>query len=135
MKLNGEPRYIATTAYFDDMCNITLGDRVVISTDVSFLTHDYSITIALRSIGEEPPTDIAMVRGITVGDNVFIGRSCLVMPNTTIGNHVIVAAGSVVRGRIPDYSIVMGNPAAVVGHIRDKARKWQDLDKAQMRQD
>lgn len=125
MQLQGTPRYISTTCYFDDIRNITLSDRVVISTGVSFLTHDYSITTALIAIGKPPPADVATDRAIWVGENVFIGRSSIVMPNTRIGENVIIGAGSVIRGEIPPHSIVTGNPGVVVGDIRDFGASWE----------
>lgn len=122
-KMNGTPRFIAKSARFDDFHRITLGDRLVVSMNVHFLTHDYSYTTALIATGEIPKTDIGIFRDIVVGDNVFIGMNSILLPGTTIGNHVIVGAGSVVRGVIPDYSIVAGNPATVIGDIRTYAEK------------
>jgi acetyltransferase-like isoleucine patch superfamily enzyme len=123
MNLTGTPRYIGTSTYFDSLRAVTLGDRVVISSKVRFLTHDYSITTALIAVGAKPPRDIAREYGIRVGNNVFIGLSSIVLPGTTIGDNVIVGAGSVVRGHIPSESVVFGNPAVVVGDIRSYANK------------
>jgi len=126
LNLKGEPRFIAKSANFDDFHRITLGDRVVISLNVYFLTHDYSFTTALIAIDEKPKTDIGIFREIFVGDNVFIGMKSIILPGTVIGNNVIVGAGSVVRGTIPDYSIVAGNPAIVIGDIREYAQKTKN---------
>ena len=49
-----------------------------------------------------------------VGHDVWIGQQAIVLPGARIGNGVIVGSGSVVRGDVPDYSIVAGNPAQVV---------------------
>jgi acetyltransferase-like isoleucine patch superfamily enzyme len=125
VNLKGEPRFIAKSAKFDDFHRITLGDRLVVSLNVYFLTHDYSFTTALIAIDEKPQTDIGIYKNIVVGDNVFIGMNSLILPGTTIGNNVIVGAGSVVRGNVPDYSIITGNPAHVAGDIREYARKVQ----------
>ena len=53
-------------------------------------------------------------RDIEVGHDVWLGYGAMVMPGTRIGNGVIVGAGSVVRGEVPDYTVVAGNPAQVV---------------------
>lgn len=132
LKFNGSPRFIAISVKFDDFDRITIGDRFVASMNVRFLTHDYSYTTALISIGEKPETDIGILRNIKIGDNVFIGMNSIILPGATIGNNVIVGAGSVIRGHIPDYSIVAGNPSIVIGDIRDyanklKSRREQDL--------
>jgi len=121
--MNGLPRFIAKSARFDDFNSITLGDRLVVSMNVHFLTHDYSYTTALIAIGEQPETDIGVLREIIIGNNVFIGMNSLLLPGTKIGNHVIIGAGSIVRGTIADYSIVAGNPAVVIGDIRTLAEK------------
>jgi acetyltransferase-like isoleucine patch superfamily enzyme len=122
-KLNGTPRFIAKSVRFDDFSRITLGDRLVVSMNVHFLTHDYSYTTALISIGEKPKTDIGILREINIGDNVFIGMNSILLPGTKIGNNVIIGAGSVVRGTVPDYSVVSGNPATVISDIHDFAIK------------
>ncbi|MET0133708.1 MAG: CatB-related O-acetyltransferase [Kibdelosporangium sp.] len=55
------------------------------------------------------------VRGDTiVGHDVWLGYQVTVMPGARIGHGAIVAAGSVVTGDIPDYSIAGGNPATVI---------------------
>ena len=51
---------------------------------------------------------------IKIGDNVFIGNNCTLLPNTTVGDNCIIGAGSVVRGKFPDNSVIVGNPAKVV---------------------
>ena len=48
-----------------------------------------------------------------VGHDVWFGAGARVLPGTTIGNGVIVGAGAVVSGTVPDYSIVVGNPARI----------------------
>jgi acetyltransferase-like isoleucine patch superfamily enzyme len=121
MNISGKPRYIAPDCYFDDLRLISLGDRVVFSTNVQCLTHDYSVTTALTSVDRTPPTDIANERPIKVGNNVFVGRNALLMPGTEIGDNVIVGAGSVVRGSIPADSIVIGNPGTRIGSLSSHA--------------
>lgn len=132
LNLIGTPRFIAKSVKFDDFNRITLGDRAVVSMNVHFLTHDYSYTTALIALDEKPKTDIGIFRNIFVGNNVFIGMNAILLPGTTIGDNVIIGAGSVVRGNIPPNSIVAGNPAAVIGDIKEyalkaKARANQDF--------
>ena len=124
LNLRGVPRYIATKVRFDDFSLITLGDRVVISENVTLLTHDYSLTTGLISIGQCPPTDHAFLKPIVISDNVFVGLGSIVLPGTVIENNVIIGAGSVVRGFIPENSIVVGNPAKIVGAVSEKAEYW-----------
>ncbi|MGK7753975.1 MULTISPECIES: CatB-related O-acetyltransferase [unclassified Roseovarius] len=49
-----------------------------------------------------------------LGHDVWLGKDARVLPGARLGNGVIVSAGAVVRGEIPDYAVVAGNPARVV---------------------
>ena len=53
-------------------------------------------------------------RDTVVGHDVWLGYGAMVCPGARIGNGVIVGAGAVVRGIVPDYAIVAGNPGQVV---------------------
>lgn len=122
-KLNGIPRFIAKNAKFDDFNLITLGDRLVVSSSVIFLTHDYSYTTGLISLDEKPKTDIGILGPISIGSNVFIGMNSILLPGTSIGDNVIVGAGSVVRGQVPNNVVVNGNPARIISDIQSHAEK------------
>jgi acetyltransferase-like isoleucine patch superfamily enzyme len=127
MTLKGQPRYIASKSWFDDYGLITLGDRVVVSKNVTFLTHDYVVTTALRANGMAPPTDIAIRKPISVGNNVFIGLNSVILPGCVIEDNVVIGAGAVVRGHVPEGSIVIGNPGTVIGSLMDSPDKWVAL--------
>ncbi len=134
MDIEGMPRYIATTAIFDgnDYSIIHLGDGCVISSEVQFLTHDYSIARGLQAIGKNNPypnRDELFLKGIYVGKNSFIGARSTLLPGTHIGDNVIVGACSVVKGRVEDNSIVMGNPAKFYDKTTDWAeRKYREQE-------
>ena len=81
--------------FFDDFDRVALGDRVVISSHVSLLTHDYSWTTVLVATGRLTGGDEAIIRGIRIGNNVFVGRGALLMPGTVIEDHVIIGAGAI----------------------------------------
>ena len=49
-----------------------------------------------------------------IGNDCWIGHGALILPGVTLGHGVIVGAGAVVTGAIPDYAIVAGNPARVI---------------------
>ena len=68
---------------------------------------------AVNRAARKPP-DPDDVRPIVIGDGVWIGRQCLIFPGVKIGEASIVSAGSVVRGHVPAFSVVAGNPAKVV---------------------
>lgn len=123
---SGEVGFIDPTAYFDgsDYSLISIGKNTTISMQTVFLTHDYSIVKGLKAIGIEK--SVKFLRSVSVGENCFIGAKSFLLPGTKIGNNVIVGAGSVVRGTIPDNVIVSGNPAVIVCSIEEWARKHEE---------
>ena len=56
---------------------------------------------------------------ITVGNSVWIGANVTVLPGVTIGNYVIIGAGSVVNRDIPDGVIAVGVPCKVIRKITE----------------
>lgn len=60
---------------------------------------------------------------IVIGDWVYIGNNSLVMPGVSIGNNVLVAAGSVVTKSVPSGVVVAGNPARIICTIEEYLEK------------
>ena len=128
MIIDGTPIYISPTVRIDgtDFSLISIGDRCVISSDVLLLTHDYSLSRGMEAIGENVKKEVYMLGKITIGKNCFVGARSMLLPGTTLGNNVIVGAGSVVKGNIPDDSIIIGNPAKIVGNTMEWAKKKRE---------
>jgi acetyltransferase-like isoleucine patch superfamily enzyme len=121
----GRPNYIDPSVHFDgvDYSLITLGTNDVISKDVLFLTHDYSIFRALKYVDRENDGE-RILKPISVGNNVFIGVRSTILPGTTIEDNVIIGACSVVKGRVRNGTIVAGNPAHEIKRMEDYAEQW-----------
>jgi acetyltransferase-like isoleucine patch superfamily enzyme len=100
---------------------ITIGKGCQIGAFVGIFSH--SSHIAIRLMGDKYlETDINDRVGyikekVEIGEYVFIGTSTLIYPGTTIGNGCIVLSGSHVKGTIPDFSVVSGNPAKIITTI------------------
>jgi acetyltransferase-like isoleucine patch superfamily enzyme len=87
---------------------IEIGDHVAIAAGTDFITHDGAIWCFRDELKN------ADVFGtIKIGNNVFIGNNCTILPNTAVGDNCIIGAGSTVRGRFPENSVIVGNPAKV----------------------
>lgn len=52
---------------------------------------------------------------VAIGNDVWIGHQAVILSGVTLGDGVVVGAGSVVRQSVPPFAIVMGNPARVAG--------------------
>ena len=77
---------------------VHIGDDTYIAFDAAILTHDMARNLHVDT---------------KIGARCFIGAKSLILPGVTIGNEVVVAAGSVVTRDIPNNSLVAGNPATV----------------------
>jgi acetyltransferase-like isoleucine patch superfamily enzyme len=104
----GEGCIVYTTLFSTEPYLVQIGDHVAISSGTSFITHD-----ATGHIFDDHP-DMDLFGPITVGDHTFFGTNCTILPGTRIGSRCVIGSGSVVRGVIPDGSVVFGNPAQVV---------------------
>jgi len=89
---------------------VEIGDNVIVSTDVIFLTHDGGVFLFL----DEVPNLRGHYGRIKIGNNCFIGSGSIILPNVAIGNNCIVGPGAVVMQSVPDGSVIMGNPAKVI---------------------
>lgn len=90
---------------------ITLGEDVVMGPDVIMMatSHEFSsieIPINLQEAAPENP--------IFIGNDVWIGTRVIILPGVHIGNHSIIAAGSVVTKSCEAYSIIGGVPAKLI---------------------
>jgi maltose O-acetyltransferase len=51
---------------------------------------------------------------VYIGDDVWIGTRSIILPGVKVGDHAIVAAGSIVTKDVPEWSVVGGNPAKII---------------------
>ncbi|MBS3200932.1 acyltransferase [Turicibacter bilis] len=97
---------------------IEIGDNVTMSIRVVLMAHDAST---------KNVTGYTKIGKIKIGDNVFIGANSLILPNVTIGENSIIGANSVVTKDIPSNCIVAGNPAKVIGSLKDFKVKNENM--------
>ena len=55
---------------------------------------------------------------MSIGPYSYIGPHSLIEANTRLGRGTLVCAGSIVRGEFPDFAVLDGRPAQVVGDTR-----------------
>ncbi len=94
-----------------DEAPVTFGDDCFIGPNVSIYTACHSTDPIERNSRRE------WARPVSIGCNVWIGGSVVILPGVTIGDNVTIGAGSVVVHDIPSNSIAVGNPCRVVKSI------------------
>jgi acetyltransferase-like isoleucine patch superfamily enzyme len=90
---------------------ISIGDDCLIGDFTSILDSNEHKVDPNGGVRKEP---------VTIGRNVWIGRNCLVLPGTDIGENSVIAAGSIVTRSIPPNSVAAGNPAKVIRSIAEQ---------------
>lgn len=55
-------------------------------------------------------------KGVVIEDDVWIGRRVIILPGVTIKKGTVIGAGAIVTKTFPEYSIIAGNPAKVIGN-------------------
>lgn len=104
----GQKVYVGVGCLLGDA---TLEDDVLIGSHVSILNGNRQHGIERLDVPvREQPGDYPRV---SIGQDSWIGDRAIVMAH--VGKHAVVGAGAVVTKPVPDYAIVVGNPARVVG--------------------
>lgn len=90
---------------------IHIGKYVMMAPNVKMYTHNHctwDVTKPMCFQGYTPE------RPIYIGDDVWIGESAIILPGVHIGNGCVIGAGAVVREDVPDFAVVIGNPARII---------------------
>lgn len=113
--------FIGHFSLIDASHGVTIGEGVQITNYVSVLSHSSHLAIRVNGADyagkKDPP---GYVTGpVEIGPYTFIGPHSVIMPKVRIGKGVLVSAYSYVKSDVPDFAIIAGNPASVVGDTRD----------------
>lgn len=113
----GENFYANIGCIMLDVAQITIGKNVLFGPNVSIYTAGHPIHYESRMSGYEYGVPVA------IGDNVWIGGNCVILPGVKIGSNTVIGAGSIVTKEIPDNVLAAGNPCKVIREIttEDKA--------------
>ncbi len=87
----------------------------------AIISHSSHISIRLYGDQYRKSKDLVGYKkgSVRIGKYSFVGPHVTIMPNTDIGKGSIIAAYSMVKGTFPDFSIISGNPATVIGDTRE----------------
>ena len=114
----GSGTFVNYDVWFNTAGDIKIGKECNIACKVMFVTSTHAIGIENRRAGEN------ISNKIVVGDGTWIGARTIILPGVTIGNGVIIGAGSVVIKNCEDNCLYAGNPARKIKELPlDKAVK------------
>nr|WP_206324175.1 acyltransferase [Streptomyces sp. HNM0574] len=94
--------------------SVTVGDDVFCGPYVYITSTNHSYDDPDEPVGKQWPRTAP----VEIGSGSWLGAGAVVLPGARLGRNVVVAAGSVVRGEVPDHAVVAGAPARVV-------RRWE----------
>lgn len=92
--------------------SVTIGDYVLVA---------HEVVIADSPAAVPAPHDPGSE--IIIGNDCWIGARAVILGPSRLGRGVIVGAATVVQGDFPDYAIVAGNPAVIVGWAKPEGER------------
>lgn len=101
-----------------DDTHIYVGDNTMFGPNVTIATAGHPILAELRAQGYQYNAPVH------IGKNCWLGAGAIVLPGVTIGDNVVVGAGSVVTKDIPSDVVAVGNPCRVLRQINDHDKQF-----------
>ena len=101
-----------------DDTHIYVGDCTMFGPNVTVATAGHPILPQLRAQGYQYNASVH------IGKNCWIGAGAILLPGVTLGDNVVVGAGSVVTKDLPDNVVAVGNPCRVLRPITDNDREY-----------
>ena len=106
-----------------DDTHIYVGDYTMFGPNVTIATAGHPILPELREEGYQYNAPVH------IGRNCWIGAGVIIVPGVTIGDNVVIGAGSVVTKDLPDHVVAVGNPCKILREVNehDKVFYFKDL--------
>lgn len=106
-----------------DDTHIYVGDYTMFGPNVTLASAGHPILPELREKGYQYNMPVR------IGKNCWIGAGVIVLPGVTIGDNVVVGAGSVVTKDLPDNVVAVGNPCKVLREVGERDREYYFKDR------
>lgn len=106
---------------------IKIGSNTLFGSDCTVIDHSHGgYKGEFHSNPLEPPVTREIISlPIVIGKNCWFGDRVFIMPGVTIGDGVVVGAGSVVTKDILPNSLAVGSPAKVIKKFSEKTQRWE----------
>ena len=106
-----------------DDTHIYVGDYTMIGPNVVIATGGHPLCPELREKGYQYNASVR------IGRNCWLGAGVIIVPGITIGDNVVIGAGSVVTKDIPANVLAVGNPCRVLREINEHDREYYFKDR------
>lgn len=106
----GEDTIVGDHAFLDGRDKLTIGDHTDIASSVMIFNSEHDLSKEDFS---------AILAPVEIGDYVFIGPRVIIMPGVKIGKGAVVAGGAIVIKDVPEFTIVGGVPAKLIGERKN----------------
>jgi acetyltransferase-like isoleucine patch superfamily enzyme len=103
-RINGSCIHAFKKITIGDNCLIAANTQIIDANGHELMMHQPESRIQSSDNGNE----------IQIGNNVWIGANCIILGGTKIGDGSVIAAGSIVRGRLDSKGLYGGNPATLI---------------------
>lgn len=123
-KLGNNVSIIGNANFGSEPYLIKIGDNTTISFDCAFVTHD-AATRVIRNL-KDGDKETVIYAPIIIGKNCFIGCRSVILPGVTIGDNVIIGAGSIVNKDIPSNTVAAGSPCRKICTLDEYRSKHKD---------
>ena len=107
----GEDCFINFNCTILDEAKVTIGNNAFLGPNVSIFTACHPLQAEKRN------RFIEWAEPVVIGHNVWIGGDVTILPGVTLGDNVVVGAGSVVTKSFPSNVVIGGNPAKIIKTI------------------
>jgi len=107
----GNDTIVGDGVFLDGRAKLKIGSHTDIASEVMIYCSEHNINDP-KFTAEEYPVEI--------GDYVFVGPRSIILPGVKIGKGAIIAAGCVVTKDVPDFTVVAGVPAKIIGERKNK---------------
>lgn len=125
----GRHFYANTGLLILDEADVRIGDDVFIAPRVCIYTAGHPIDADVRRM------ELEYAKGVTIGNDVWIGGNVVINPGVAIGNNVVIGSGSVVTKDIPDNVVAAGNPCRVIRNIDERDKEYWHKELENYRED
>lgn len=106
-----------------DDTHVYVGDYTMFGPNVTIATAGHPILPELREQGYQYNMPVR------IGKNCWIGAGALILPGITIGDNVVVGAGSVVTKDLPSNVVAVGNPCRVLREVNERDKEFYFKDR------